>query len=200
MRFGNNVQLGRNDRGTAVPPTPPPPPPPPPPPTGFATDYTTGYATNGVTIAADFAAGPAGSASADKLVEVVDGNSVPHAAYKVLTRSAGLNSVVFYLKTAGRGFGFCAILPDGAATRFSAVIDLTTGAVTDTDAAGTPTSTSTSVIDAGAGWWRIEVSADHGGGPLYAEAGAANSGTPSFNIYAEPVYAGEIGKGVLVAR
>ena len=199
MRFGDNAPLGRSARGTGIPISPPPPPPPPPP-TGFATDYSTGYATNGVTIAADFAAGPAGAATADKLVELADGNTVPHAAYQVLTRSAGLNSVVFYLKEAGRGFGFCAILPDGAATRFSAVVDLTTGTVTDTHTAGTPTSTATSVTDAGGGWWRIAVSADHGGGPLYAEAGAANSGTPSFNIYAEPIYQGDSTRGVLVAR
>lgn len=196
MRFADNAQLGRSDRGAAILFSPPPPPPP----AGFATDYTTGYATNGVTIAADFAAGPAGAATADKLVELADGNSVPHAAYKVLTRSAGLNAVVFYLKAAGRGFGFCAILPDGAATRFSAVVDLMTGTVTDTHAAGTPTSTGTNVTDAGGGWWRIAVSADHGGGSLYAEAGAANSGTPSFNIYAEPIYQGDSTKGVIVAR
>ena len=72
--------------------------------------------------------------------------------------------------------------------------------MTDSHVAGTPTSTAASVSDAGGGWWRIEVAADHGGGPLYAEVGAANSATPAFNIFAEPVYPGQSASGVLVAR
>ena len=194
MRFANNAQFGRS--GTAGSVSPPPPPPSP----AFATDYATGYTTNGVTIAAGFAAGPAGSTTADKLVEVADSNAVPHAAYTILTRSAGLNSVVFYVKAAGRGFGFCAILPDAAAARFAAVIDLATGVVTDTHVAGTPTSTGAVVSNAGGGWWRIAVAADHAGGPLYAEVGAANSATPAYNIFAEPAYPGQSSSGILVAR
>ncbi|MES2903891.1 MAG: hypothetical protein V4696_06880 [Pseudomonadota bacterium] len=165
----------------------------------FATDYNTGYVYGGgVSNSPNFASGPTGSTAADKTIE--DGSGGGHSAYLDIARSAGSNTVVFYLKAAERGFGFVQIGADSAANRYGVVVNLSTGAVTASSTVGTTTGNASSVLDAGGGWWRIAVTTNHGGGTLFAIYGLSNVAVPSFNGVGYPDYSGDTVSGILVAR
>lgn len=165
----------------------------------FATDYTSAWAPTNLTRSLAFASGPAGSTTADKFTENT-ATTAEHSAFLTLASTAGARSVIAYFKDISRGFAFLQIATDSAAKRYAVNVNLTTGAVTDTNSVGSPVGISYSVTNGGGGFWRVQVNATHAAGALYGVLGSSNSATPSWNATAAPIYTGDGTSAFLVAR
>jgi len=96
------------------------------------------------------------------------------------------------MKDNTRGFGFVQIAPNSASSskRYTIVVDLSNGSVTDT--AGNSTGASYDVSDAGNGWYRISVTRPHeSGSSVFIVYGLSDSGTPTYDDQFEPTYTGD---------
>ncbi len=164
----------------------------------FATDYDAGYTLENVTESASADPGPTGATAVDLWTETAA--NANHSGFEFLNPSAGAMSIVFYLKAAGRGFGFVLASANGGGATYTVVVNLTTGAAIGTATVGAPTGTSYTVLDAGSGWWRVAVTADHSGGTFVPVVGLSNSATPAFNANGAPTYLGDGVSGILLAR
>jgi hypothetical protein len=100
------------------------------------------------------------------------------------------------------GFGYLGIWSPIGTTAYSIVVNLVTGAITQTNTIGTPTGTASQVTACGNGWYRLQVSmkATTGASATGMSFGPSNSGTPgSLNSNAnEPQFAGDGTSGVYV--
>lgn len=153
--------------------------------------YEASYSLNATT-------GPDGTNTADKLVESV--NASNHVSYQYYSVSTGTWTVSAELKPAGRNYAAVQIGLNNALDRFTAVIDLTTGTVTATQSAGTPTGTAARVEVAANGFYRLLVTGSQTVATnLTVAIYPSDSGTPTYNAYAEPTYTGDGTSGIYVA-
>jgi hypothetical protein len=117
-----------------------------------------------------------------------------------VTATAAVYTGSVYLQAAGYGFGYLGIASPGATTAYSIIVDLTTGAITQTNTIGSPTGTASAATLIGNGWVRLQVSMTATTGTTGTQIlfGASNSGTPgSLNSNAnEPQFAGDGTSGV----
>jgi hypothetical protein len=144
-----------------------------------------------VTYAVDQTTAPDGRTTADEIIEAATtGDHLVFGSYTTSTYTDYTASI--YMKDNTRGFGFVQIAPNAADTtkRYTVVVDLSDGSVTDT--AGNSTNASYDVTDAGNGWYRISVTRPHGSGSsVFIVYGLSDSGTPTYDSQFEPTYTGD---------
>jgi hypothetical protein len=121
---------------------------------------------------------PAGFVDADKLVGAAVLN-VHVAAQNIVAPSAGVYSASAFFKKSEYNFGLIRLITDSAVNRFSALINLTTGAIENTYTVGSPTSTSVKVDDYGNGWYRLSVMSAHTSGDVSISVAMSNTASPS---------------------
>jgi hypothetical protein len=121
---------------------------------------------------------PAGFVDADKLVGTAVLN-VHVAAQNIVAPSAGVYSASAFFKKSEYNFGLIRLITDSAVNRFSALINLTTGAIENTYTVGSPTSTSVKVDDYGNGWYRLSVMSAHTSGDVSISVAMSNTASPS---------------------
>lgn len=120
-----------------------------------------GWTTSNLTVSADVATAPDGGALADKLVEDVTATPLSHS---VLFAASGVAddailTASVYVKAAERTF--CRVSVRTKSNSFpGCIVNLSTGVITSTISSPV----STSVTDAGDGWYRVTVTADVGVG------------------------------------
>jgi hypothetical protein len=117
-----------------------------------------------------------------------------------ITASSAVYAASVFMKPSGYNFGYLGIVSPSGTTAYSIIVNLTTGAITQTNTIGSPTGTASSAKLYANGWVRLQVSmtAGTGAGGTGMTFGASNSGTPgSLNSGAnEPQFAGDGTSGV----
>ncbi len=152
-----------------------------------------------LTVTANAITAPDSTLTADKLVENAANDA--HLVYQAPARQAN-NCFTVWLKAAERTFAFVQ-LADAASTRnrYTVVVDLSTGSVTDTETVGTPTGTSNIVVAYANGWYRVILTLTNSSTDTSQNVmliGLSNSGTPSYNANGLPIYTGDGTSGVYV--
>jgi len=144
-----------------------------------------------ITYAVDQTTAPDGRTTADEITESATGGD--HLVFGSYTTSTFTDyTASIYMKDNTRGFGFVQIAPNSASSskRYTIVVDLSNGSVTDT--AGNSTGASYDVSDAGNGWYRISVTRPHeSGSSVFIVYGLSDSGTPTYDDQFEPTYTGD---------
>ena len=140
-------------------------------------------------------ASPNGSSTVKNIIADTSNNT--HGIFDFVSASSGIYTSSAFFKANGYNFACVRISVDGDTKRFSAVIDLTNGNVTITDATGSPTSTSFSVNDYGNGWYRLSVSCSHSSGSVYLTISPSSTSNPTFSS-SLPSFLGDGTSGVLV--
>ena len=136
-------------------------------------------------------------------VLVVSNTSVVSHVYQSnpgLTLTAAGYSYSVYAKANGYGFANVVATTGASKTvRYSAVVNLTTGAVTQNGTAGSPTGTGSSAVCYANGWCRIQLqltaTADTTGSSMTLTGVA--TGTPTVDVNLNPTDAGDGTSGVL---
>jgi|GEM_PF-3655158 len=117
-----------------------------------------------------------------------------------VTATAAVYTASVLMKPAGYNFGYLGIWSPVGTMAYSIIVNLTTGAITQTNSLGSPTGTAASATLVGNGWVRLQVSmtASAGASATGMSFGPSNSGTPgSLNTNAnEPQFAGDGSSGV----
>ena len=107
-----------------------------------------------------------------------------------------------YLKKDTRQYVMVQIVVD-TDKKYSVLVNLDDGTATSTDDYNSPLNPSYNIIDAGNGWYKVEVSADHTNSLLVACGGfgTSNSATPTLNATDRfPTFAGATTQGVFVYK
>lgn len=123
-----------------------------------------------ITTTANSSASPDGYANADKIA-INNGISGGYAYQSIATTSSTIYTSSFFIKAAG--VNFTKFYSNVTGSYVTAVINLTTGAITNSGFAVTPTAT-----NYGNGWWRVSYTETSGGGsvPIYVDAGSTSNG------------------------
>jgi hypothetical protein len=123
-----------------------------------------------VTISANISVSPDGYSNADK-VAINNGVSGGYVYQSIATTSSTVYTTSFFVKAAG--INFTKFYSNVTGSYVTAVINLTTGAITNSDFATTPTAT-----NYGNGWWRVSYTETSGGGsvPIYVDGGSTSTG------------------------
>ena len=123
-----------------------------------------------ITTTANSSVSPDGYANADKIA-INNGISGGYAYQSIATTSSTVYTSSFFIKAAG--INFTKFYSNVTGSYVTAVINLTTGAITNSGFAVTPTAT-----NYGNGWWRVSYTETSGGGsvPIYVEAGSTSNG------------------------
>jgi hypothetical protein len=123
-----------------------------------------------VTLTANVAVSPDGTTNAEKIA-INSGISGGYVYQSIATTSSTVYTSSFFIKAAG--VNFTKFYSNVTGSYFAAVINLTTGAITNSDFAVTPTAT-----NYGNGWWRVSYTETSGGGsvPIYVDAGSTSNG------------------------
>ena len=123
-----------------------------------------------ITTTANSSVSPDGYANADKIA-INNGISGGYAYQSIATTSSTVYTSSFFIKAAG--INFTKFFSNVTGSYVTAVINLTTGAITNSGFAVTPTAT-----NYGNGWWRVSYTETSGGGsvPIYVDAGSTSNG------------------------
>jgi hypothetical protein len=123
-----------------------------------------------VTISANSSVSPDGYSNADK-VAIDNGASGGYVYQSIATTSSTVYTTSFFVKAAG--INFTKFYSNVTGSYVTAVINLTTGAITNSGFATTPTAT-----NYGNGWWRVSYTETSGGGsvPIYVDGGTTSNG------------------------
>ena len=138
---------------------------------------------------------PNGSRNVKNIIPDISNNT--HGVFDFVSVSSGTYTSSVFLKANGYNFACVRISVDNDTKRFGAVVDLTNGDVTSTDATGSPTSTSFSVNNYGNGWYRLSVSCSHSSGSVYLTISPSLTSNPTFSS-SLPSFQGDGTSGVLV--
>jgi hypothetical protein len=155
------------------------------------------WTKGGSSVTANATAAPDGTTTADKLVE--DSANAGHLLFQTVDRQSN-NSVTMFMKAGERTHGFLQI--GDAATprnRYTVVVDLATGLVTDTRNTNSPTGTSNSVTALANGWYRVTITLTNSAtavANVVVVAGSSNSGTPAYTADGQPTYTGDNTSGI----
>ena len=122
---------------------------------------------------------PNGSSNVKNIIPDISNNT--HGVFDFVSVSSGTYTSSVFLKANGYNFACVRISVDNDTKRFGAVVDLTNGDVTSTDATGSPTSTSFSVNNYGNGWYRLSVSCSHSSGSVYLTISPSLTSNPTFS-------------------
>ena len=148
-----------------------------------------------VSISSNQTAAPDGTNTADKVEEQNTNNTFHFVTRSLLGSSAGVKTFSAYFKADERSFGGLTLRVNGGSDRLAVLFNLTSGTVSDTLTAGSPTQTSSSIQDVGNGWYRCSISAYHSAGDVIALLSPHDDGTSStINLD----YAGIVGHGIYI--
>jgi hypothetical protein len=157
----------------------------------------------GSSILPDTINSPIATLTADSLNETATTGS--HVAYQPLAVSAiGPLTASVYLKAKERIYAQLSIATGGieGLTRYGVIVDLQNGTIIKTDTLGSPTGGSSSISDAGNGWYRVSVSLNATtttASSNYIVLGPSNSANPIYTAGSlDPSYTGIAGSGVYV--
>jgi hypothetical protein len=149
------------------------------------------YAKENATITTNQTTSPDGTTNADKLTD--DGVNNFHIVYpNTLSITASRVTTSIYLKNNDIQFGAIQLATSIGGTydtRFTIVVDLINGTITDTEQVGTPNATY-SIENVGNQWYRLNLTCDHISGSVASVVAGSNSGTPSSFVFALPIYVG----------
>jgi hypothetical protein len=157
---------------------------------------TASWTKTNVTITANAVASPDGTTNADKIVETAT------SAFHIVNQNTAFTGATphtasYFVKAAERGYAAVQIYTDGITKRYTANVDLATGAITSTDSVGSPVSPSAVVTPAPDGFWRIAVTATNTSGIVGSLIAVSDSATPTYASGC-PTYLGDITKGIYV--
>jgi hypothetical protein len=129
-----------------------------------------GWIKQTTTISANSSVSPDGYSNADK-VAINNGASGGYVYQSISTTSSTVYTTSFFVKAAG--INFTKFYSNVTGSYVTAVINLTTGAITNSGFATTPTAT-----NYGNGWWRVSYTETSGGGsvPIYVDGGSTSNG------------------------
>ena len=148
-----------------------------------------------VSISSNQTAAPDGTNTADKVEEQNTNNTFHFVTRSLWGSSAGVKTFSAYVKADERSFGGLTLRVNGGSDRLAVLFNLTSGTVSDTLTAGSPTQTSSSIQDVGNGWYRCSISAYHSAGDVIALLSPHDDGTSStINLD----YAGIVGHGIYI--
>lgn len=143
---------------------------------------------------------PAGGTTAALLVP--NGTNAAHQTFNTtgLTLTAAQYTWSVFFKPNGYNFAYVDATNTGGTNRFTAVVNLTTGAVTQTTNTGSPTSTATQVFVYSNGWTRVCVSMDATVSAAFdfIDFGASPTGTPTI-VGGAASFAGNSSSGVFAS-
>ena len=116
-----------------------------------------GWTKSAATVTANAATSPEGYTNADSLID--NSSNISHVAFQnVSPSSTGIITGTIYIKNNNRQFAVVSICTGtGGSIRFSAVVDLQNGVITQNNTLNSPTNTSSSISNAGNGWYRVSV-------------------------------------------
>lgn len=148
------------------------------------------WATTNGTITANSIAAPDGTTTADTLID--DATSGAHFCSQVVTMTAGIvYTQSFFLKASTNNFAIVTLSSSVTNNYISAVVNLSTGAITQTGTGTSATFTSSSITSVGNGWYRVVITGSTTGGFTRAEVGLAPAATGnSFATNGRITYAG----------
>ena len=153
------------------------------------------WTKTGASITANNTIAPNGYQTADKIVE--SALDERHRAISSVAVGAGNVTGSCYFKAGERNFGFLYLATDGDTKKYVMVINLTTGAITNTSSNGSPIIVSTNVTSVGNGWFRAEITATHASSTVFITAGTSNSATPTY-VNVLPSYQGDGASGIYI--
>jgi hypothetical protein len=131
--------------------------------------------TNG-TITANSTAAPDGTTTADTLID--DATSGAHVCAQVVTLVASsIYTQSFFLKANTNNFAIVTLSSTTTNNYISAVVNLSTGAITQTGTGTSATFTSSSITSVGSGWYRVVITGSTTSGFTRAEVGLAPAAT-----------------------
>ncbi|MDP3554811.1 hypothetical protein [Methylocystis sp.] len=136
---------------------------------------------------------PTGAAVAAKLAETAASGF--HMVSQNVAGAGQNYTCSIFLKQVERGFAALAFASDGGTKRQTLLIDLATGAVVGSSAAGAPVNPVSAVAPAVNGFWRLWVKLTNTLGFVQMAAALSDSAAPTF-ASAIPTYLGVAGAGV----
>jgi len=146
---------------------------------------------------------PDGTTTAGKIVE--DTSNSYHGIYNFSSDNAIKTSPVscsnsIYVKAAGRNFAFLVGKSNSATPiDYSIVVNLTTGAITETHSDNSPSNASGSAETLGNGWFRLNVTLDSiATQTMFLEVGPCASGTGNTWSFGRPTYTGDGSSGIYI--
>jgi hypothetical protein len=151
------------------------------------------------TVSTNVVNAPNGTLTADKLIETAVADQ--HIAFTQNNANTGsIYTFSAYLKAAERNYGVIQIVDSSASNkRFTVLADLTNGTILTTRSLNSPTNTSSSIQDAGNGWYRITCTMAQTGGTIcYTNVGISSTATPTWNGNDFPTYLGVASNGIYV--
>jgi hypothetical protein len=147
------------------------------------------------TITANSIASPSGVVNADSFID--NSNNTSHVFFKdVLPSSTGVITGTIYMKNNNRRFAVVSICTGvGGSIRYSAVVDLQNGIITQNNSLNSPTNTSSSIESVGNGWYRVSVALNCTTtvpASNYMVVATSNTGTPTTFVTGtlDPAYMG----------
>lgn len=148
------------------------------------------WSTTNATITANSTAAPDGTTTADTLID--DTTSGAHICAQVVTMiTSAVYTQSVFLKASTNNFAVVTLSSSVTNNYISAVVDLSTGAITQTSTGTSSTFTSSSITSVGNGWYRVVITGSTTGGFTRGEVGLAPAATGnSFATNGRITYAG----------
>lgn len=163
--------------------------------------FASGWTATATTATINNATAPDRTTTAALLVPTNSATDHAYAATTGLTLTSAVYNYSVYARPSGYNFAsVVAITGAAGVTRFSCVVNLLTGAVTQTESAGTPTATGCQAQVWPNGWTRISVQTTDTTAATSSDIAlsAASTGTPTFNaVTLNPTFAGDGTSGAL---
>jgi hypothetical protein len=152
------------------------------------------WATTLATISANATTAPNATTTADKIISTSGSPNVHIASQFLASAAANTYTASCYFKKDVYDYGCIRLNTDTAANRYSVVFDLSNGVFIQTITVGTPLNATFKITDAGAGWYRLSVTATHTSGDVqFTICGTPTSFTTAGAL---PVYSGDGTSGI----
>jgi hypothetical protein len=134
------------------------------------------WSSTNATVTANSTAAPDGTTTADTLTD--DTSALAHVCAQVVTMTASLvYTQSFFLKASTNNFAVVTLSSSVTNNYISAVVNLSTGAITQTSNGTSSTFTSSSITSVGNGWYRVVITGSTTGGFTRGEVGLAPAAT-----------------------
>ena len=134
------------------------------------------WSSTNATVTANSTAAPDGTTTADTLID--DTTSGAHICAQVVTLVASsIYTQSFFLKANTNNFAIVTLSSTTTNNYISAVVNLSTGAITQTGTGTSATFTSSSITSVGSGWYRVVITGSTTSGFTRAEVGLAPAAT-----------------------
>jgi len=134
------------------------------------------WSTTNSTVTGNTTTAPDGTTTAETVTD--DTAAQAHVCAQVVTTTAGLvHTLSFFLKASTNNFAVVTLSSTTTQNYISAVVNLSTGAITETSTGTSATFTSSSITSVGSGWYRVVITGSCTAGFTRAEMGLAPAAT-----------------------